>query len=389
MPSRQEIAQRKLALTEDLRRIAREGRGRAGEVSLSQRELAQRYGLSVGVVGQTLQKLTGEGVLYSIPSVGTFFGQPRSDAFEFYLLMLPRPIGQYDGARDFYILLQTGFDERIARRGGTSLTMTQDAALAARERGELPPLAGVFNFGQSVHNLGWQAIAGVPHVCFEDMVEDAALPDVVGFDNEGGGRMATEHLLRSGHERIAFLAGHNAQTAHLTHWSAGRESGWRAALKQAAIKTRGLALHPDNNGARLVVERFHHHLPVAQQIAAAHIGPRGLQAQGEPISALVAFNDAAAMGVLKALREADVPTDLWPAIVGFDNAPGANSQVLTSLRLPWEEIGESAAELLWARRHGELVGPPTYRAVSMRLLPRLTCRDAWSRHAGYAALAAA
>ena len=389
MPSRQEIASRKLALIEDLRRTASEGRVRAGEVSLSQRELSQRYGLSVGVVGQTLQKLIGEGVLYSVPNVGTFFGRPRSDAFEFYLLVLPRAVGENDGSRDFYATLQMGFDERIAQCGGTSLTMTRDAALAAQRNGELPPLAGVFNFGQNVHNRGWQHALGVPHVCFEAMIEDADTCDVVGFDNEGGGRLAANHLLRNGHRRIAFLAGHNQDTAPRTQWSAQREAGWRQTLEQAGIETRALALSPDSEGAQLVAEHFSHHLPVAQQVAAAHIGPRGLEAEGEPISALVTFNDAAAMGVLRALRDANVPTDLWPAIVGFDNAPGADSQVLTSLRLPWEEIGGAAAELLWARRHGELVGPPTYRAVSMRVLPRLTCRSAWSRHAGYAALAAA
>ena len=185
-----------------------------------------------------------------------------------------------------------------------------------------------------------------------------------------------------------FWRAHTPAINGEAHWSARRHSGWRETLESAGIDARELTFYPDDKGARLVAQHFSHHESVAQQIAAAHLGPRGLEAGGEAVSALVAFNDAAVMGVLRALREANVPTDLWPALVGFDNAPGADGQVLTSLRLPWEEIGAGAAELLWARRHGELAGPPTRRTVSMRLLPRLTCGKAWSRHAGYAALAA-
>ena len=388
MATRAEITGRKEALLNELRSIHSSGRFRAGSPVPSVRELGEKFNLSTRIISQELEVLVNEGVLNKVPNVGTFFGRPRNDAFEFYLLVLPREIGEYGGSRDFYISLQNGFDERIAQLGGTSLTMTQEQALAARGRGELPPIAGVANFGQSAVNRGWGHIEGVPQVCFEDMVEAPDVSDVVGFDNESGGRLATEHLLHQGHERIAFLSAHHPTIAEFA-WSARRENGWRTKMNEAGLATEGLVLGRNAEQARrAALNPLSQHL-IAQEVIASYVGPRGIEVAGERVSAIVTYNDAAAIHVLIALREARVPHQFWPAIVGFDNAPGASGHVLTSLRLPWEEIGRHAAELMWARRHGELTGAPTYREVSMRLIPRLTCRNDWSQHPEHAALAIA
>ena len=266
--------------------------------------------------------------------------------------------------------------------------MTQTQALAARGRGELPPLAGVANFGQSSLNRGWDHVAGVPQVCFEEMVEAPDYSDVVGFDNEGGGRLATGHLLNNGHRRIAFLSAHHPTVEDFA-WSAHREAGWRATMHKAGLETRELALGRNAEQARrAALDPLSQHL-VAREVIATYVGPKGIEVAGERVSAIVAYNDEAAISVLTELHEAGVPHQFWPAIVGFDNAPSVSGYVLSSLRLPWEEVGRNAAELLWARRHGELTGAPTYRQVPMRLIPRLTCRNDWSQQPQHAALAIA
>ena len=380
MPSRHETAQRKSALLQDLRKIQREGRARPGEIALSQRELGQRYGLSGGLVGQVLQTLVDEGVLYSIPRVGTFIGAPPSDAFEFFLFLFPHH--QTSEPNSFFGALQSGFEEVIAGRGGASLTMTKRDALEAHQRGELPPVAGYFSLVPPPDEL-IARLPGAGRVCFES--DEAPGFDIVGFDNVGGGRLASQHLLKQGHKRIAFLGVHGSDA--LPQWSWQRETGWREALEEAGYPAPELAWHPESGEAEFphtIAEQTDY----AARIAARYVaGPRGLECGGRSVSAVVAINAAATSGLLSALRAAGAAPSKWPAIVSFGNTPEASGHVFTSLQMPWDEVGRSAAKLLWARRTHELSGPPVEREVSMRLIPRLTCRTDWSTAPGHAALA--
>jgi DNA-binding LacI/PurR family transcriptional regulator len=63
--------------------------------------------------------------------------------------------------------------------------------------------------------------------------------------------------------------------------------------------------------------------------------------------------------------------------------PTAHGHVVTSLRHSGEDLGRAAADLLWERHHGLLVGAPQHRQVSMHLIPRLTSRMDWSLEAGH------
>ena len=206
----------------------------------------------------------------------------------------------------------------------------------------------------------------------------------VSFDNTEGGRQAAQHLLGLGHRRIAFLALHGAHDeAGEFRWSGEREAGWREALQQAGESTAGLAFHPPRT-AQIAFE---------EQTAAARLAAEAL-AQRRDISAVVAANQSAMRGLFQALRAAEIPEALWPAVVGFDGISvdvadrSAAAHVVTALRLPWELIGQSAAELLWERQQGRLCGAPQQRWVQMRLIPRLTSHHDWSHAAGTPGLAA-
>jgi LacI family transcriptional regulator len=89
------------------------------------------------------------------------------------------------------------------------------------------------------------------------------------------------------------------------------------------------------------------------------------------ISAVVASNDCAAIGLCRALQEHALPRERWPAIIGFDGRMSAVDYVLTSLRLPWEEVGRTAADYLWERRNGSYRGQPRLRQIPMRLIHRV------------------
>ena len=379
MATRNQTRLHKERLKRDLRALCDAGSLLPGDPIPTARELAERHQLSRTVVMGTLAELIEEGLLYTVPRQGTFVGRPRQNQTEFYVLLLPF-VGADRGGDEILAFLQTGFEDRIAQLGGTPLAMPLDKVTAHAQRGELPQLAGVFEpfpiSRQEFETPFWSAQAPLPLVHFADGGQPTAPADVVSFDNVSGGRQATQHLLGQGYRRIAFLGLHTrerAQDDDSWEWSRQRELGWQGALQDAGLDADEAmsfgcpiaGITPIEGGlmqaARLSV------MPVVQRIL-----ERG------DIKAVVAANDATAMTLLNQLRAANVPHPRWPAIVGFDNMPLSSGHVMSSLRLPWEELGSAAAELLWERRHDSTNEATRQRRVAMRLIPRLTCRNDWS-----------
>lgn len=157
-----------------------------------------------------------------------------------------------------------------------------------------------------------------------------ALPiDWVSADDARIGADATRHLYEHGHRRIATISGPpdgEPGAARLAgHRSAMRELGLRLdpALWAAGDWTR-------DGGARAM---------------------RELLSQEEPPTAVFCANDLTAIGALDAAFAAglDVPRDL--AIVGVDDIDAAAlvRPALTTVRVPAEEIGRAAGDLLLHR----------------------------------------
>lgn len=349
----------------------------AGKPVPSVRDLSLEFNLSKDVVAALLRDLIDEGLLYTVPRVGTFVGRPVQQEAEFYLLVAR------DGSMEqsHYGPLRIGFEDRLAHHGGIPIVMEWDAALAHAQSGELPPLRGVLDIAYKSQEECWAQAA--PHcpqarVRFHTTLPDSLNYDEISFNDFEGGRQATRHLIQAGHKRIAFLALHSPlPNLERLVWSTERESGWLAALTEADLEPAGLALYPSLDAENDVVSAE----GVARTMA------RHLKSHPD-ITAVVAANDRAAFGLLQGLREFNVPPYRWPAVIGFDNDPTLSKNLFSSLRLPWEEVGRAAADLLWARAHGQFEGHQHHR-VPMRLIPRLTSRPNWSQTPGHAALATA
>ncbi len=146
----------------------------------------------------------------------------------------------------------------------------------------------------------------------------------VDVDNVVGARMAVEHLLRLGHERVATITGPLNMCA-----GQDRLEGYRQALT-----ARGIPVDED-----LIAEGDF--TEGGGQAAMQRLLPR------HP-TAVFAASDMMAVGALKVLREAGlrVPEDV--AVVGFDDIPLASmvEPPLTTVRQPIEQLGSMAVELL-------------------------------------------
>jgi LacI family transcriptional regulator len=171
--------------------------------------------------------------------------------------------------------------------------------------------------------------------------------DAVVSDNRASAARATAHLLRRGHERVAFLGDlHDIFTAR------ERLHGYGDALAEAGIEAAAHLVRTDlrNEDAaqRATVELL--------------TGP-------EPPTALFASQNLLTTGAVRALRQLELHRRV--ALVGFDDIVLADllDPGVTVVAQDPATIGRLAAEQLLARIGGD-GGPPRLQVVPTRLVPR-------------------
>ena len=170
---------------------------------------------------------------------------------------------------------------------------------------------------------------------------DAVLPD-----NKAGGRALTEHLLGLGHRRIAVVAGTPTLTTVID----------RLAGVAAALRDHGLSLDD---------------LPVLYTGFIREGGRTAAEAvlRDHPdTTAIIALNDAMAMGVLSTLRRHRTAVPGRMSVVGFDDVSVAADLApsLTTVRLPMTDMGRMALDLALKPRAAR----PRRRSTGHRLIIR-------------------
>ncbi|SDQ64841.1 transcriptional regulator, LacI family [Quadrisphaera sp. DSM 44207] len=213
----------------------------------------------------------------------------------------------------------TGY-ELLAYSGGGR------AGQAGWERRSLSRLGGTLVDGAILVTPTVVATGGsVPVIAVDPHAGPADTP-TVDADNLTGALRATEHLLRLGHRRIAFLGGRpDLESARL------REEGYRTALRAAGVEV---------DPALVRVAEYR------RELAA---GPaRELLTLPERPTAIFAANDLSAIGTMEVAVELglSVPQDL--SVVGFDDVPESalTTPPLTTVRQPLQEMGAEAVRLL-------------------------------------------
>jgi LacI family transcriptional regulator len=190
--------------------------------------------------------------------------------------------------------------------------------------------------------------AGVPVVLIDRRCEGAT---AVFTDDEAGGRLATEHLLRLGHERIAFVGDTEKGPFGFTS-SEARRRGHEAALRDA-----GITAH------REYLRRGLHRRD------AARVAAGELLALAVPPTAIFAASDHQALGVLEAASMAGVDVPGRLSVIGFDDLELARYCGLTTVAQPLEASGARGADLLLEALAG---GEPRSQELRLELQVRST-----------------
>ena len=157
----------------------------------------------------------------------------------------------------------------------------------------------------------------------------------VVLDHRLSAELILDHLQSLGHRRIVFVHG---QT-----FSADAEERWRYLMEVA--RERGIPVKPELI-VQLTGDTHSPQLgyPVVHQ----------LLAKKARFTAIIAFNDMSAIGMIRALQDLKVSVPGHVSVIGFDDIEAAAYTVprLTTVRQPLSEMGRIAAQCVLKRLHG-------------------------------------
>ncbi|SDC87563.1 transcriptional regulator, LacI family [Sanguibacter gelidistatuariae] len=198
----------------------------------------------------------------------------------------------------------------------------------------------------------WLSARDIPFVTFgrpwalpHAAVSGTAPHAWVDVDGSFGTRSATEHLLSSGHRRIAFIG-----------WPAGsgtgdeRRLGWQQAMRTSGLGDDELDLLD---------------LQTADGVNEGAAAIRSLTGHPAAPTAVVCASDSLALGALEASRSLGETF----AVVGFDDTPVAAAIGLTSVAQPLIAVAEAALDLLIAQLE-DRPDSTGHRLLPPRLVPR-------------------
>jgi LacI family transcriptional regulator len=175
----------------------------------------------------------------------------------------------------------------------------------------------------------------------------------VVLDQRRAAELTLRHLYQLGHRRIAFMRG----GSH----SSDAEDRWEC-LKAVAHEF-GIVVRPE-----LTVE-------LKLRVSTPELGFEPtceLLNRKADFTALVSYDDIAAIGAIRAIRDQGmrVPEDI--SVVGFDDIQSAAFQnpSITTIRQPLHEMGTIAARILLQRVRGESAAPQV-----LPVLPELVIRE--------------
>jgi LacI family transcriptional regulator len=187
---------------------------------------------------------------------------------------------------------------------------------------------------------------------FAGLREDWA--DSVSVSDRAGAKLAMQHLVDLGHERIAYLTSSHVEERA----SRGRHAGAQSVLRAAGL-SGGPAVYWDGEGE-------------VARVGGRPVTLLSLFKGRERHTAVLCSNDLQAIALLEfADRQSlRVPEDL--AVVGFDDIhlAGLARISLSTVRQPIDALAAAAVDTVVGRLEGRTTGPATHRSLEPSLVVR-------------------
>ena len=316
-----------------------------------ERELAKQLDISYMTVRKAIDNLVAAGVLYKVPTKGTFvnnigMGKPVTKNIGFFL----DDRVQDSISSPYFSLVFMALEKEVVSYGYNLIYFSDFK--------DLEPL-------KSVHKIDGIIISCFPRleyrllelkkyfpiVLIGNSAADKSMPSVI-IDNFNGIVDAMDCLWNLGHSRIGFITG-------LPDSNVGKDrlQGYVSALNKYGIEE-------DNE---LIYEGDYSYDSGAK-------GAEYMLSLASPPSAIVCANDSMAIGAVKVIHEngLEVPGDI--SIVGFDDISVA-SQIfppLTTVAAPINELAASSVKMLISLIDG-IIPENKHVALAAHLVIRESC----------------
>ncbi len=330
-------------IVDDIRGRISSGELKPGKRIETQAELAAKYKVSLITVKNALSFLVNQGMLIARPGRGTFVleAKPKEDG-----TLVSKSIGLVlrDLKHPYFSMIVHSVEERAYELGFT-LLLSNSSGNIEKEEGQIEKFRtmGVGGLIIASLSLEYRATDYIQRLHAENfpyiMVSYIHDPDFwyVGSNQELGGYIATEHLIRTGYRSIGYvhMGGKNLL-------SEVRKNGYSRALMEFDIPYDAeFVFTLDPKRYNFGNDRFRLGYEFGKEFKDVIKKPE----------ALFFYNDMCALGFIQGAAERGirVPEDI--AVVGFDDATvaGFASVPLTTIHQPVDKIGRLAVEIIQKR----------------------------------------
>jgi DNA-binding LacI/PurR family transcriptional regulator len=345
-------------LRQDLLARIRRGEFSPGDLLPSEKQLCDRYGVSVTTARRALLELVKEGVVYRRAGIGTMVA-PKVRKIRLAFLSIDYKGDAWRRTPSALGEIVAGLGEECWQRAAAfSMTGVEGNEAVTYLRGlvEDRGVDGVLlRTADDIDEelLEVLEVAGMSYVVVKRHVPGRRMNCVVS-DDVTGATIATNHLLDLGHRRIGFVCA----KPHIT-FSQERLAGYRAALAERGIEA----------DAGLVRQQPNFTMEEGYRAA------KDLLERSSPPEAIFVASDTMALGAYQAIGELGLkmPDDL--SVVGYDDiSPAAVLQPpLTTVRTSYYDFGRLAAQLLLDIVEGREI-PPQKRIIEPVLVVRSSTR---------------
>lgn len=333
----------RLQLSQILRAEIRQGLFAPGARIPSERDLAERHGISRASVREAITELIQAGILFRTVGKGTFVSaappltQPADARHQGICFAISEGVLQF---------VQMGYNQILAgveeayREAGLRLYFRSfkdgTAASEEAEREQLPAGCVVVG-GISRHVLDRFRETSTPYVLVDLLIAgDSSDHPAVRIDYAAGTRAALHHLRDLGHRSFGFI-GFPGSERYRAYWQTLQEFGIPYDPRHVEFLS-GLELQPG--------------------IVAGFDAMRRLIAGGNLPTSIIVVNDFVAWGVMEQLKMGGfrVPQDI--SVIGFDDLAIRTEPPITTVRVNLHLVGRLAARALFEKMSQKMNGEP-------------------------------
>lgn len=301
----------------------------------SENELVKQFGVSRHTIRQAIGALVNEGWLYTEQGVGTFCASRNQDKEkrEKTVAILTTYISDY-----IFPSIIRGAEAYLSKKGYTIYLASTNNNIENEKRclenilsqnvsGLIvePTKSAISNPNLNYYlSLEHQ---NIPYVMINAYYDELCPPSIT-MDDEKGGYLATEHLIRLGHERIIGIF----KTDDLQ--GVKRMKGYVGAHRKY-----GISIEP----GRIIT------FNTETKYERPKDEVRRLLKNADPYpTAIFCYNDEIALSILDIIRELKLKIPEEISIVGYDDSylADASEVKLTTIKHPQSEMGKDAAKLI-------------------------------------------